>query len=112
MSKSHYSSYLEERLGKRVEEFPEGFLVYSYLDGGKQLYIEDIYVIPEARKKGAARLMADTVIQKAKMEVTREVIGSVDLRANGACDSMKVLLAYGMKPYEARGQLVLFGKEI
>lgn len=113
---SHYAEYVKERLGKLIFECDEGFAVYWYLqhpEHGFTVYIEDIYVVPEARKKNVASWMADQIVEEAQGRGASTMLGSVNPKANGATTSLKVLLAYGMTldGPDATG-LIFFSKHI
>lgn len=96
---SHYASYVSERLGKLVYEFPEGFIVYWYpehKEHGETLYIEDIFVDAKHRRTGIATQRADEICEAAKGRGVKVMYGSVNPLAKGATNSLKCLLYYGM----------------
>jgi ribosomal protein S18 acetylase RimI-like enzyme len=111
-----YKQYLKERENKEVLETEQGFAVYGYncIPGVDfpHVYIQDIWVKPEFRKNGVARVMADGIAADAKQRGFRLMIGSFDCGAKGANESMLVLVAYGMKPYTANNGTVFMIKEI
>ncbi len=108
---SMYASYLRERTNDGIHETDEGFITYRYLNRN-QVYIIDIYVKPESRKLGVATAFADKICKEAKFNGCTEVIGSVVPSAKGSTESLSVLIAYGMKVYEASQNLILFKKAI
>ena len=109
---SMWADYKREREGKCVIEVPhEGFIVFSY-PSAQEVWIEDIYTVKEQRKTGLARRLADQVCALAKSEGCSTVLGSVWQSANGATDSIKVLLAYGMELSHTEGKLIIFKKEL
>lgn len=107
---SMYADYLKERENKHVLENDSGFLVYRIFD--EYVYIQDIYVVPEKRKTGVAAFWADHVCSIAKESGVKTLVGSVDVTANGATDSLKVLLAYGMSVDSISGNVIYFKKNI
>lgn len=107
---SLYPDYLKEREGLSVFETPSGFATYKLR--GSDCYIQDIYVIPEKRKSGEALKIAEEVVAFAKRQGYNFLTGSVDARANGAEDSVKILSGYGMRPYSKEGHVTYFVKEI
>lgn len=111
---SMWSDYVRERLGDEVLECMDGFATYRYTDdvGVPTLYIVDIYVAPHARKSGAARVMADKIVERAKAKECRRLIGTVSASAKNATDSIKVLIAYGMEFYKSNEHGLIFKKEI
>lgn len=107
---SLFADYKKEREGKLVVESEKGFAVYSISREG--CYIEDIFVLPEYRKQHVAKEMADFIVKIAKAKDCNVLYGSVSPSANGANDSLKVLLSYGMKIHSSKNDLVFFVKEI
>lgn len=105
-----YPLYLKERCGLETLETECGFATYKFR--GPDCYIEDIYVLPEHRKQGAAASMADGIAEIAKAAGIHILTGSVDSRANGAEESRAVLRAYGMHPYTIEGSVTYYRKEI
>jgi GNAT superfamily N-acetyltransferase len=105
-----YADYVLEREGKRVLETDHGFATFSVKQD--YIYIEDIYVIPEKRKKGAASFFVDSIVAEYKTENITKLIGSVDLSSNGARESMLAILQYGFKPLSYESELLYFIKEI
>lgn len=104
---SLYARYAKERMGFETIETPEGFLTYR-LNGDGSCYIADLYVVPEAHKRGAASRLADQVVESLKGTGCTKLIGTVDVRTNGHEASLRVLLAYGFDVAEAHeGYLVL-----
>ena len=105
-----FAAYHKERTGKDVFEVPDqGFAIYSF-PTPEQVWIEDIYTVPEARKSGLARQIADEICEVARKRGCREALGSVWAGANGATTSIQVLLAYGMQLSHTEGKLLVFKK--
>ncbi len=112
---SLYGDYLKSREGKEIIEDENGFAVYSFGNLGTEgsyVYLSDIYVVPEKRKLGLATSYADEVARIAYTEGVSKMIGSVDATTNGATDSLKILLAYGMRLSFIDGNVIYFEKEI
>ena len=63
---SLWADYQRERAGKHVIEEKDGFVVYSY-PTPKEVWIEDIYVVPSERKSGYATQLADA-LERAAVE--------------------------------------------
>jgi GNAT superfamily N-acetyltransferase len=79
---SLYAQYLTERTNKEILEAPTGYAVYY--DLGDYCYIEDIFVIPEARKLGVASEIANQIVSKAKLRGKHKLLGSVKPSAKGS----------------------------
>jgi predicted GNAT family acetyltransferase len=108
---SLYAEYLKERTKDLIIETEDGFATYRYLDHG-QVYIIDIYVVPEKRQKGAASKMADAVVKEAKLKGRTALIGTVVPSTNHSTISLNVLLAYGMTLASSSNDCIIFKKEI
>ena len=109
---SLYGAYIRERLGDGIIEHEYGFVTYRILNGGKTIYIVDVYTTPDFRRTGLAAELADKAVAIAKAEGATECIGTVTPSANNSTDSINVLLRYGMKLHSAANDLVIFRKEI
>ncbi len=111
MTLSMYGQYLTERTNKGIVESEHGFATFEYLPGDI-VYIVDLYVDPKFRKEKIASTMADNICEQAIKAGKKYLLGSVDVRAKGAEDSVKVLEAYGMKPYKAAEPMIFFIKPL
>lgn len=107
---SLYAEYVREREGKFVVENDKGFATYLFVNDG--CYIEDIYVAKEYRKNGQAAEFADEIAKIAKQKGVSKLYGTVAPQANGATESLKVLLAYGFKLHSSNQNLILMVKDI
>lgn len=105
---SLYSNYLKERTNDEILETDTGFATYRYLNE-KQVYIVDIYVLPEHRELGDAASMADQICMIAKNRGCTELIGTVDYSTKEALRSAAVLKGYGMTPFNG---VVAYRKDI
>jgi GNAT superfamily N-acetyltransferase len=108
---SIYAAYLKEREDAEVLETPRGFVVYR-ITPSDNVYVKDIYVLPDYRKTGEASRLANRVADLAREQSCCRMFGSVDPTAHGADVSMRALLGYGMRPAFVRDGLVFFRKEI
>lgn len=108
---SLYPDYIKERLGNEILETDKGFAIYRFTDE-KTVYIVDIYVKPEHRRHGVASDIADHIEELARGRGCTSMLGSVVASANGSTDSIRVLLAYGMKVISSGQDFILFRKEI
>jgi predicted GNAT family acetyltransferase len=105
-----YGKYILERENKYILEKEYGFATYKIEP--EYIYIEDIYVLPELRKSDKAAKMADEIVEIAKKQGKTHIIGSVDMNANGATTSLKVLLGYGFSLLQSTETMIYFKKEI
>lgn len=110
---SNYAKYVKERLGRSIIESESGFITYSFHDDGQTCYICDIYIVPEARKRGLATEYANMVKNVAKERGARWLLGSVQPDAYGSTNSRLVLESYGMGySHTGKDGLEYFLKEI
>ena len=112
---SLYAKYILERTNDLILETDIGFLTYRFLDekdGSKSLYIIDIYVLPEFRKRYIASELADSVCEKAKAEGCNKVYGTVVPSAKGSTTSLQVLLNYGMTVHSSSPDLIVMKKDL
>jgi len=108
---SLYSQYITERTDRLVLETDKGFAVYAYLPDNT-VYIEDIYISPEYRKQGLASEFANKIANIAKTKGCTRMIGSVVPSAKASTESLKVLLAYGMKLASSTNNFITLSKDI
>lgn len=107
---SLYADYLHERTDDQMFENGYGFVIYKYIDD--TVYIIDIYIKPDMRRKNLAASLADMVVEKAKGKGCKALIGSVMPSAKGSTDSLKVLLGYGMTLVSSGDNCIFFRKDI
>ena len=107
---SLYGEYILEREGYSIVETAAGFATFKV--NGVECYLRDLYVKPQFRKDGVAAALADEVQKRAKEMGATILLGSVCVGMLGDTDSLKVLLAYGMKMCGVNGDFIYFNKEI
>lgn len=108
---SLFADYIKERLNKDIIETDQGFATFYYPDA-TTVYLEDLYVIPSARRSGLARSLTDQVVQIAKDKGCIRLLGTVTPSANGATESLKAFLAYGMQVDSTTPTYILLSKSI
>lgn len=106
---SLYANYIRERLGDEILETEQGFVIYRYTDPST-VYLVDLYVLPDFRKSGVAKDLADRVADVARARGCSSMLGSVVPSARASADSIRVLLAYGMVPDSSTNDFILFKK--
>ena len=95
-----YFHYMKEKDSNfHVLEQEYGFATYRYMDFGqeKAVYIEDIYVVPDRRKENLASKMSAEIVEVGRAKGCTYMLGTVDLSLPSATESIKVLLAHGMR---------------
>ena len=106
-----YKQYLKERTNTHVVESDQGFATYTASfseDGSFDCYIEDIYVIPEARQGKEASRLADQIKHRAKELRCDRLIGSVVPSANNSTTSLKALVGYGFELLKSEDNIIWF----
>lgn len=109
---SFYADYVREKTSDEVFETEIGFATYRFLPETQQVYIVDIYIVPEHRKSGRASAIADTIVEIAKKRGCTELLGSVVPSNKGSTASLRVLLGYGMSLKSSAIDFIVFSKEI
>jgi len=111
-----YARYLKETENKEMLQTEHGFLTYGFNCvpgvGFPHVYIQDLWVKPEARKTHVATEMADKVADIAKEKGCRLMFGSVNVKANNPDTSLKVLQSYGMRLYSTSNDAIWLFKEL
>lgn len=106
------ADYWREREGRETIEDERGFATYTFINESL-CYLIDLYVKPEFRRGGVASFFGDAVSQAARKAGRKKLLGSVDPATNGATDSVKVLLAYGMRvSHVGDDKLIYFIKDL
>lgn len=109
---SLYAQYITERTNDLILETDKGFATYRYVPGDK-VYIIDIFVLPEHRKRGHAAELANAIAKEAfDSRKAHTMIGTVIPSAKGSTQSTRVLLAFGMKLVSSTTDLIIFEKKI
>lgn len=108
--KSNFARYKEEREGKEVLENEHGFATFLFEDD--YVYVEDVYIIPESRQKGEASSFIYQIEDLAKDRDVFKVMVTVDVRTNGANQSILAILHHGFNVISSDKNVIYFIKEI
>ncbi len=108
---SLYSDYIKEITNDGIIEIEEGFATYRYINT-QTVYIIDIFVLPEHRKKRIAFKLVDMIVQKAKERGCTELLGTVSPTSPVGTISMKGHLAYGMTLHSVANNAIILKKDI
>lgn len=111
MKPSLYGQYIKERCGRGILETKDGFATFEY-PTNEIVYIIDLYISPNKRKSHVATSLADKIVEQAIKDGRKYLLGSVDVTANGAEASCKVLEAYGMKVHKIAEPMIFYIKQI
>jgi len=105
-----YFDYLKERLNQDHMEFDSGFIVYSI--EGRDCYIHEIYVKPEARRSDVATAMVGAVEYEAALHGCTKLWGNVIVDTNGPEAALAFHLSMGAKIASAKDNIIVTYKEL
>lgn len=108
-----WTEYLKEREGFESLESQYGFATYQFTPQN-EMYVRDLYVMPEFRRSGFATQIADALTSIALEKKCYVMIGTVSLGLPSTTDSVKALLFYGfnVRGYDPRLQQIIFIKQL
>ena len=105
-----FLKYRQEREGIEYILEKNGFATYKFLKDF--CYLEDIYVTPDARKKGIAYELSQKVEFIAKKEGYTKMLGSVDISAKNPEISLMACFSDGYKILKLDNNIIWLHKEI
>ena len=106
-----YADYIRERSNDIIIEDETGFIQFRFLNE-KQVFIVELYVLPEFRRSGLGSKLADRVVAFAKIQGCVELLAAVWVESKNSKISILSCIGYGMLPYGTSGESLLFRKEI
>lgn len=108
---SMYKDYIEEQLANRfVYETDYGFMTYNKIEDVLQL--EEIYILPQMRRKGLASKFYDEAEKIGKELKCSYLKGSIIIGTNNAEQSMQCLLKNKFKLYYSNGIIIYLKRDI
>lgn len=108
-----FEAYASERgVGGPYIYHNEDYGFATYHLHSTECYIEDIFVVPAARKSKVAAKMADEIVKIAKLHGCKVLTGTVVPASPSAEASRLVLKGYGFKLIEATPEVESYAKEI
>lgn len=111
-----YAEYLRERENKEILQDDRGFAIYGYncVPGVDfpHVYLQDVFVRPEHRRKGHSRKLTNQVVDQAKDAGFKIMLTSVDSAARASHDSLLAVIGNGFKLFTATGSEIWFSKEL
>lgn len=84
----------------------------TFIIKGEECYVEDVYVIPTARRKRVASELLYKIIDSSKRAGCIYLTTTVNLAFNDPTSSMKAILSFGFKVTHAAGGIICFKMEI
>jgi len=112
MESKLYQDYLKEYRGQEYLERDFGFITYRHVAATNSLFIQDIYVEPEWRSSGNAKLLIDDVEAKGRELGCVVLVGSVYVKNPHATNSLKCLLMNGGRIVSADTEKINLCKEL
>lgn len=107
---TNWLEYRVETHGHEVVEDDNGFVLFDV--NTDELYIADMYVVPEARGTGVARAYLDTLEEEAKDNACRFLTCTVDMQNRVKEKSIAVILGLGFRLVDSNPQRLLFYREV
>lgn len=107
---SLYAEYLLEREGYSCLEDDDFFVTFKKLDDA--LYIRDMYISPNSRRKKKGTELGNMLEQLAKEEGCKALITSVDTGTQGWQASKKGIEKFGFKEIYTEESCIYYNKEI
>ena len=105
---SLWAEYVKEKYSKESIEEENGFAIYYMIPSNSELYVEDIYVRPEFRRKGEFISLIKKLVKVAIDNEAEKVSCFVYLLSNHPEESMLWILKLGFKVSHATQDNRLF----
>lgn len=106
---SLYGQYLKERENKEIIESETGYATYYFVDDA--VYLENIFVTKEHRRKGETFVLSAKIIEIAKAKGCKKMYGTVCPTAPGANVSLTQLLNHGFVLDSAANNIVVIRRD-
>ena len=100
--------FQQEQFNRKYLEDKDGFISYTIYDD-RSIYIYEIYVRPEARRKGAGTKLEEKLIAKEKPTV---IYCDVDLQCNNPEAALQGILTADYKITEASNRMIILCKTV
>jgi GNAT superfamily N-acetyltransferase len=105
-----YEAYINEVEGFEVLKSPEGFITYkTYPD---HIYARDVYVVPEARKLGVARILFENLELEGRALGLTKLVTSIVPSQPGSDGRFECARKLGFRILQAQNDFIFLVKEI
>ncbi len=108
---SLYAQYIAERGDAKIIELNSGFATYNVINE-KQVYLMDVFVLPEYRRTHIASELANMVATEGRKQGCVEMITTVLPSLVNSTISLKTVIGYGFTVKSAKENLIVFSKGI
>lgn len=110
--KSNYALYIKEREGFDIIENEKGFLTYFHDEPLNSLFLGDIFIKKEFRKKGIATEFVNSAEKIAKEKNCLSLTGRIHPPVPNSTASMKLFLKLGFELSTIAGGLIYIVKKV
>ena len=107
---SLYADYIKERQGFECLENEHSFITYKKIDDF--VFIEDLYIKPEARREGKGTELCEQVEDIAIELGCKALVTTVDMSTNGWEASLQGILKFGFNLVNQDKTCLYFNKEL
>lgn len=108
---SLWAGYLKECGLLEIIEEPWGFIMF-HIEGGEVLFINDLYISPEARLKGNALSLFERACAWGRERGCTRVTTTVHTGSRVATESLKAILTVGFQIYSAINGIIVVTKPL
>lgn len=105
-----YAKYLTERARAKVIETESGFITYRI--NGEECFIQDMYLLPEARRSGACRELIDQLKSEASSCSCKFITGNIFVDDPGCNQTIQAACGLGFRIRRAEAGVVLICLDI
>lgn len=109
---SLYADYIKEREGKLTIETDKGFIVYKHYPSLRQMFICELYIVPNERNSGLGEFFINHVVEIAHDLGCTHIACTVDTDDADWNIKHNVLLSRQYKLVTKDGTLNLYYKDI
>jgi len=112
VEKSKRALYIEEREGKEIIEDDIGFVEYLHNPTKGELYITDMYILPEYRGWKLATKYHDEIVRIGKDRQCGYIMASFDTETKGWQHTLNMLESHDFKKELIIDTLVVYRKDL
>lgn len=108
---SLFSDYIKERKNRNIIETEHGFVTYGFTSQD-ECYLEDMYIVPQFRRKKHGTALVNELFNKAKEGGAKVVYTTIVPTTNGSTASLLSSLQYGFKLLRSEPNVIFLIKEV
>ena len=110
--RSKRALYIAEREGKQTIENDKGFIEFLYTPERREVYITDMYILPEFRQMRNGRELYDKVEMEARERNCEYIIASYDTDTKGWEITKNALRNVGFTSYTIQENFITLRKDL